>query len=40
MIRIERFGVNLADFEMADNAGIRHRGHTIETDGPAARAST
>jgi pyroglutamyl-peptidase len=40
MIRIERFGVNLADFEMADNAGIRHRGHTIEADGPAARAST
>ena len=40
MIRIERFGVNLADFEIADNAGLRHRGQTIEPDGPAARAAT
>jgi pyroglutamyl-peptidase len=40
MIRIERFGVNLADFEIADNAGIRHRGQAIEADGPAARAAT
>ena len=40
MIRIERFGVNLADFELADNAGARHRGQAIEADGPAARAAT
>jgi pyroglutamyl-peptidase len=40
MIRIERFGVNLADFDIPDNAGARHVGRTIEPDGPAARAST
>jgi pyroglutamyl-peptidase len=40
MIRIERFGVNLADFEIADNAGARHRGQAIEAAGPAARAAT
>jgi len=40
MIRIERFGVNLADFPIPDNAGARHTGLAIETDGPAARAST
>src|SRR3954466_521818 len=40
MIRIERFGVNLADFEIPDNAGARHVGRAIEPDGPAARAST
>jgi len=40
MIRIERFGVNLADFDIPDNAGARHIGRTIENDGPAARAST
>jgi pyroglutamyl-peptidase len=40
MIRIERFGVNLADFPMPDNAGARHRGLAIEADGPAARAAT
>src|ERR1700759_2211971 len=40
MIRIERVGVNLADFELADNAGARHRGQAIEADGPAARAAT
>jgi|AraplaMF_Col_mMF_1032025.scaffolds.fasta_scaffold00022_156 pyroglutamyl-peptidase len=40
MIRIERFGVNLADFEIADNSGARHVGQEIETGGPAARAST
>jgi len=40
MIRIERFGVNLADFEIADNAGNRHCGRAIEADGPAARAAT
>lgn len=40
MIRVERFGVNLADFPIPDNAGVRHTGQTIETDGPAARAAT
>jgi pyroglutamyl-peptidase len=40
MIRIERFGVNLADFDIPDNAGARHVGQAIEPDGPAARAST
>jgi pyroglutamyl-peptidase len=40
MIRIERFGVNLADFDIADNAGARHVGQEIEPSGPAARAST
>lgn len=40
MIRIERFGVNLADFPMPDNAGARHSGLAIEADGPAARPST
>jgi len=40
MIRIERFGVNLADFEIPDNAGARHVGRAIEAGGPAARAST
>jgi pyroglutamyl-peptidase len=40
MIRIERFGVNLADFEIPDNAGLRHSGHKIEPEGPDARSST
>jgi len=40
MIRIERFGMNLADFPIPDNAGVKHAGRAIETDGPAARAST
>lgn len=40
MIRIERFGVNLVDFGIPDNAGARHVGRAIERDGPAARAST
>jgi pyroglutamyl-peptidase len=40
MIRIERFGVNLADFEIADNAGARHVGRAIEPEGPAARSAT
>jgi pyroglutamyl-peptidase len=40
MIRIERFGVNLADFDIPDNAGAHHRGRSIEAEGPAARAST
>jgi pyroglutamyl-peptidase len=40
MIRVERFGVNLADFDIPDNAGARHVGRKIETAGPDARAST
>ena len=40
MIRVERFGVNLADFDIPDNAGARHVGRAIEPDGPAARAAT
>jgi pyroglutamyl-peptidase len=40
MIRIERFGVNLADFDIPDNAGARHVGRAIEAAGPDARAST
>jgi pyroglutamyl-peptidase len=40
MIRIERFGVNLADFDIPDNAGARHVGRKIEAGGPAAREST
>jgi pyroglutamyl-peptidase len=40
MIRIERFGVNLADFPIPDNTGARHTGLAIEADGPAARPST
>jgi pyroglutamyl-peptidase len=40
MIRIERFGVNLADFPIPDNAGAKHTGLAIEPDGPAARPST
>ncbi|MDQ7249725.1 pyroglutamyl-peptidase I family protein [Dongia sedimenti] len=40
MIRIERFGVNLADFDIPDNAGAKHNGRAIEPDGPAARGAT
>lgn len=40
MIRIERFGVNLADFDIPDNVGARPVGRAIESDGPAARGST
>ena len=40
MIRIERFGVNLADFDIPDNAGARHAGLAIEPDGPAARPAS
>jgi pyroglutamyl-peptidase len=40
MIRIERFGVNLADFDIPDNAGARLVGRPIEPDGPAARAAS
>jgi pyroglutamyl-peptidase len=40
MIRIERFGVNLADFDIPDNAGAQHSGLAIKPDGPAARSAT
>ncbi len=40
MIRIERFGVNLADFDIPDNAGASPRGRAIEPEGPEARAAT
>ncbi|GAB2178405.1 pyroglutamyl-peptidase I [Dongia sp. agr-C8] len=40
MIRLERFGVNLADFEIPDNAGARLTGRKIEAEGPDARAAT
>lgn len=39
MIRLERFGVNLNDFEIPDNEGAIKRG-PIEPDGPAARRAT
>lgn len=39
MIRLERFGVNLNDFEIADNEGAIERG-LIEPDGPAGRCAT
>ena len=39
MIRIERFGLNLADFDIPDNAGARHSDQAIEAAGPVARAS-
>lgn len=39
-IRLERFGVNLADFEIADNAGARLADAAIARDGATARAAT
>lgn len=39
MIRLERFGVNLNDFEIPDNQGTVTHG-PIEPDGPAARGAT
>ena len=39
MIRLERFGVNLNDFEIPDNDGAVNCG-PIETDGPDARRAT
>ena len=39
MIRVERIAVNIADFEIADNAGVIERGAVVE-DGPAAYAAT
>jgi pyroglutamyl-peptidase len=40
MIRLERFAVNLADFEIADNAGERLKDAPIARDGATARAAT
>ncbi|MGI3211497.1 hypothetical protein ACROSR_10320 [Roseovarius tibetensis] len=39
MIRLERFGVNLNDFEIPDNDGAIERG-PIEPEGPTARCAT
>lgn len=38
-IRLERFAVNLADFEMADNAGATARDRLLEAQGPAGCAT-
>ena len=35
MIRLERFGVNLADFAIPDNAGVRLRNTPVEPGGAA-----
>jgi pyroglutamyl-peptidase len=40
MIRLERFGVNLADFDIADNAGARLVDRAIAAEGAVARAAT
>jgi pyroglutamyl-peptidase len=40
MIRLERIGVNIADFDIADNAGLRLSSVAIEPAGPAARLTT
>jgi pyroglutamyl-peptidase len=40
MIRLERFGVNLADFEIADNAGAKLCDAVIAKDGVTALAAT
>ena len=40
MIRLERIGINLADFDLADNAGLKLRSSPIEPSGPAARMAT
>ncbi|MDY0881446.1 hypothetical protein ACFPL7_17800 [Dongia soli] len=40
MIRLERIGLNLADFDLADNAGLKLRSSPIEPSGPAARIAT
>ena len=39
-LRLERIGVNLADFEIADNAGRQLRDTPLAVDGPAAYRST
>lgn len=40
MIRLERYGVNLADFPIADNDGARSLDETLVPGGPAAVATT
>lgn len=40
MIRLERFGINLADFEIADNAGARAEDAAIIASGTTALAAT
>lgn len=40
VIRLERVGLNLADFEIADNEGAIARDHPVEPGGPAARGAT
>src|SRR3990172_3742304 len=39
MLRLERIAVNIADFEIADNAGVMERGAVV-VDGPAAYETT
>lgn len=39
VIRLERFAVNLADFRVADNAGLVAQDRKLDADGPAARAA-
>ena len=39
-IRIERLGINLADFDIADNDGMVAAGRPLEEGGPRARFST
>jgi pyroglutamyl-peptidase len=39
-VRIERVGINLADFEIADNDGTVAAGRPVEEGGPQARFST
>jgi len=39
-IRIERIGINLADFEIADNDGVVAADRPVEPGGPQARLST
>lgn len=40
MIRLERVAVNIADFEIPDNAGLLKREAAVVTDGPVACAAT
>jgi pyroglutamyl-peptidase len=39
MVRLERIAVNIADFEIADNAGVTRRGAVVDG-GPAAYGTT
>lgn len=40
VIRLERVGLNLADFTRADNEGVVRRDEPVTADGPAARMAT